>query len=59
MAWVKKTDPEDEATQKMFERAKELGYDVDNPKTGNIYREQTKKMIEAEKKRKAKKKEDK
>ena len=57
MAKYKKVvDPDEEITGKMFERAKELGYDVDNPTTGDVYRQQTKRMIEAEKKRKAAKK---
>lgn len=35
MAKVKKGDPEDRVTELMFQRAKELGYDVDNPSKDN------------------------
>ena len=52
MAVLKKPDPEDKFTEFMFKRAKELGYDVDNPKTGDAYKEQTKHIVAAQQKKK-------
>ena len=55
----KAIDPEDESTHLMFERAKELGFDIDNPSTENyetvirseVYRQRVERMTEEDKKR--------
>ena len=47
----KVVDPDEEITGKMFERAKELGYNVNHPTMAN-YRAVTKRLIEKEKKNK-------
>ena len=47
----KVVDPDEEITGKMFERAKELGYNVNHPTMAN-YRAVTKRLIEKEKKSK-------
>lgn len=52
-------DPEDEITHLMFERAKELGFDIDNPSRENYeevtrseaYRQRVERMTEEDKKR--------
>ena len=56
---VSYSDPEDEVTHLMFERAKELGFDIDNPSRENyeevirseVYRQRVERMTEEDKKR--------
>lgn len=43
MAKKRNGDPEDKVTEMMFKRAKELGYDVDNPSVEN-YEKVTKEL---------------